>query len=72
MSQSIFIDLFKMTAAKEFVNIETGLTNYVTEFIDVSALPNVRGFRPKDLFDKRALIVSLSHLLFELLVPFCG
>jgi hypothetical protein len=40
-----------MTAAKEFVNIETGLPNYVAELIDVSVIPNVWGFRPKYPFE---------------------
>jgi hypothetical protein len=51
MSQGIFIDLLKMTAAKEFVNIETSLPNYVTEPIDVSVIRNVWASRPEYRFN---------------------
>jgi hypothetical protein len=50
-----------MTAAKEFVNIETGLPNYVTELIDVRLIASVWRARPQRLFDQGASIISLVH-----------
>ena len=41
MSQGIFIDLLKVSASKELVNLEAGLSNYVTEFIYIGRTKSI-------------------------------
>jgi hypothetical protein len=71
MSQGVLINLFKMSAAKEFMNFEAGLSNYVTELIDIDEILSVWPIHPEHLLKRCALIIAFLHF-FVLFVPFCG
>ena len=71
MSQSVLIDLFKMTTTKELMNFEARLSNYVTELIDIGEILIVWTSHPEHLLKGYASMIAFLHA-FVLFVPFCG
>jgi len=41
VSQGIFINFLKVSASKELVNLKAGLSNYVTESVDIGRTPSI-------------------------------